>query len=177
VCATPCEKTEDHLVTYVTGFARQMLRWSDASLVRCFSRQMQRFSHDANEGWHSLENVWVNYSCMSLFVLHMSVSYRILPIACYSTRHLGRWVDVIIWSMPLHLASSFLLIKSFSSRTRTSVDVSIAFSTHVTNIIVMWHWTSNVSYKASYLVTNFNKVWWGRGVKSDSRAQGNKNSE
>jgi hypothetical protein len=30
-----CEETEDRLVIYVACFARQMLRWSGASLVRC----------------------------------------------------------------------------------------------------------------------------------------------
>jgi hypothetical protein len=44
-----CEETEDRLVIYVACFACPMLCWSDASLVRCFARQMQRFSHDANE--------------------------------------------------------------------------------------------------------------------------------
>jgi hypothetical protein len=44
-----CEETEDRLVIYVACFACQMLRQSDASLVRYFARQMQRFSHDANE--------------------------------------------------------------------------------------------------------------------------------
>jgi hypothetical protein len=43
------KKTEDRLVIYVACFARQMLCWSDASLVRCFARQMQRFSHDDEE--------------------------------------------------------------------------------------------------------------------------------
>jgi hypothetical protein len=34
--------------------------------------------------------------------------------------------------------------------------------THVTNIIVVCHWTSNVSYEA-FLITNFNKLWGGVG--------------
>jgi hypothetical protein len=44
-----CEETEDCLVIYVVCFARQMLCWSDASLVRCFARQMQRFSIEDKE--------------------------------------------------------------------------------------------------------------------------------
>jgi hypothetical protein len=44
-----CEETEDCLVIYVVCFARQMLRWSDASLVRCFARQKQRFSIEDEE--------------------------------------------------------------------------------------------------------------------------------
>jgi hypothetical protein len=59
-------ETEDRLVTYITCFARQML-------PRCFSRQMQRYTHDAKD------DIDYNYLCVN-YSLYYCVRW---PVAGY----------------------------------------------------------------------------------------------